>query len=78
MVISLSGGLVKLHLQYCVNFWHLQYKAKIDMMERVQWRAIKMIREWKHQAQELAESWGVFSLEKKILTDNLISVFVPT
>lgn len=40
-MVVLSAGMVKLHLQYCVHFWHLQYKVKIDMLETAQRRAIK-------------------------------------
>lgn len=77
IIIPLSGGLLKLHLQCCVYLWHLRYKTKIDMLERVQWGAIKIIREWKHvKHKDWLRALGFFFiiLEEKILMDNLISV----
>jgi len=40
-VLCLS--LLRLHLMYHVHFWAPKHKTDIDLLERVQWGATKMI-----------------------------------
>lgn len=44
-----AGKLVRQHLEYYVQFWPLQYKKNVDILERVQWRDTKMVRCLKHK-----------------------------
>ena len=64
------------HLEYCVQVWGSQHRKDVELLERVQSRAMRMIRGLEHLCYEdrLRMLW-VFSLEERRLWGDLIVAF---
>jgi hypothetical protein len=75
-ILQLYKSIVRPKIEYCIQAWRPYLKKDIDLLEKIQHRATKMISSLKdHSYEERLQILGLTTLETRRLRGDLIEVF---
>jgi len=76
IMLQLYKTLVRLHLEYCVQFWSPHYQKDVEALERVQGRFTRMLPGLEgFRYEERLDKFGLFSIERRGLRGDLKEVY---
>ena len=76
-IVHLYSAFMWTHLEYCIWVWDPQHRKDVELLERVQRRAMKMIKRLEHlSCEDTLKELGLSSLEKRRLQAGLIMTFL--